>query len=120
MGEWVKFSGRREEHYSCRIWTHSARKSFFGDGEGNDGGIVYVAEKGLPIKGNKGVLEDISWVIFFADDAIAIEIQWFEDERRCHGFFWALVGVHFKMLESRGPHGEPLVAPKKMMGWATQ
>ena len=29
-------------------------------------------------------------------------------------------GVHFEALRKRGPHEEPLLTRKKMMGWATQ
>lgn len=66
-----------------------------------------------------GGREDTAYVIFFVDDVISVEVQWFEDGRRCLDLSKSLAGVHFEVLGKRGSREQPVLASKTITAWAT-
>ena len=75
--------------------------------------ILRVAADCAPIPGAGGLMSDPSFVRFYGDDAILVEIVQWLDFRRCLCATQSLASDHFRLLRERGPRDPPIVVPSE-------
>ena len=59
-------------------------------------------------------------MVFFADDAVSVEVQWEPDGGRCLTMAQSLASIHFQVMGEREEGEEPLLSNKKVTDWAPQ
>lgn len=69
------------------------------------------------VQGWSGRTGSVFFVRYYVDDGILVEVQWFQDGRRCIRALQSLASDHFRLLGERGLDDPALLSARKTTSW---
>ena len=69
------------------------------------------------VSGSGGYAGSRFFVLYYVDDSILVEVQWWPDGRLCMRAVQSLASDHFRLLGVRGAPDPPLVSDSKFTNW---